>query len=65
MEGLKDMFAWAKLNGDLDYKASLAGSLLVIVGGDADMSVEEFAGLSNAYVEQVMSDGWLYVFECG
>ena len=60
MTGLKDFFIWAKLNGDLGYGASMAGSLLVLVGGEPDMSIEEFAGLFNTDVEEVMGDTWMY-----
>ena len=48
---------WARIPGDLDDAASIAGYVLVLVGGEPDMSIVEYAGLSNNDVEDVMKSG--------
>ena len=59
MQGFADLFQWAWIAGDLTYPTSMAGSLLVLVGGEPDMSIVEYAGLSNNDVEEMMKE-WYY-----
>ena len=56
------LFGWARLTGDLDYAASMAGSILLALGvkPEDDIGISEFATFPTDDTEAMMNGSWLY-----
>ena len=60
MNTLNDIFTWSKLKGSVEYAESQVGSLLLSVGADDDVTIEEFASIPVASVSRVIDEVWLH-----
>ena len=60
MESLADIFTWARVKGSADNPVSQMGSLLLALGADEDVTIEEFASIPVANFTRVIEDVWLH-----
>ena len=56
MESLADIFTWARVKGSADNPVSQMGSLLLALGADDDITIEEFASIPVANFTRVIED---------
>ena len=59
LDTLADVFTWARLPGTIGYAGSPAGSLVVLLGGDIDTDIAEFASVGLNDLEGALVE-WMH-----
>ena len=60
MTDLQSVFSSAGAKGEISFDLCQAGSLIKAIGGDDDMSIEDFAPCGPAEYEITITEQWRY-----
>ena len=60
MASMADIMQWSRLTGTMSHFPSQQGSLIVALGADPGISIEEFAAVPADEYDNILSDIWYY-----
>ena len=60
MHNMEDIMTWSRFKGSMTHTPSQQGSLIIALGAEPDISIDEFAAVPGDEFDTILNDTWHY-----